>query len=147
MKHHFTWPILILLLALTGCAHHRTTDEHAKAFFEDGRSYILKSLKKQDASREQLDSAKAILDREEAEVTRHIAASFHAQKDVLFAVTTGKDSATLVPLENSAHQAQAEAVRSIGQMHEALQTAVGPDMWKATMLGMEKKMARYIRRK
>src|SRR4030065_2375782 len=67
MKHHFTWPILILLLALTGCAHHRTTDEHAKAFFEDGRSYILKSLKKQDASQEQLDSAKAILDRREPE--------------------------------------------------------------------------------
>lgn len=146
MKHLFTWPILILLLTLTGCAHHRTSDQHAKAFFEDGRSYILKSLKKQDASQEQLDRAKAILDREEAEVTRYIAASFQAHKEMLFAVTTGKDSATLVPLENSAHLAQAQTVRSIGQMHDALQTAVGPELWKATTLSMEKKMARYIRK-
>ncbi len=146
MKHHFTWSIFILLLALTGCAHHRTTDGYAKAFFDDGRSYIVKSLRKQDASQEQLDRAKAILDRDEATVTRHIATLFRAQQDVLFAVTTGKDTATLAPLENSAHQAQAEAVRSIGQMHEALQTAVGPELWKATTLNMEKKMARYIRK-
>ncbi len=146
MKHHFTWLVLVLLLALTGCAHHRTTDQHAKAFFDDGRSYILKSLKKQDASQEQLDRAKAILDRDEAEVTRYIAASFQAHKEMLFAITTGKDSATLVPLENSAHLAQAETVRSIGKMHDALQTAVGPQLWQAATLRMEKKMARYIRK-
>ena len=146
MKHHFTWSIFILLLALTGCAHHRTPDEHAKAFFEDGRSYILKSLRKQDANQEQLDRAKAVLDRDEATVTHHIAALFRAQQDVLFAVTTGKDSATLAPLENSAHLAQAEAVRSIGQMHEALEAAVGPELWKAATLNMEKKMARYIKK-
>ena len=145
MKHLFTWPILILLLALGGCAHHRTTDELAMGFFDDGRSYILKSLKKQDATQEQLDRAIAILDRDEAVVTRHVAVLFRAQQDVLFAVTTGKDSATLAALENSAHLAQAQAVQSIGQMHEALQTAVGADLWKATVQGMEKKMARHKR--
>ena len=146
MKHHFTWPILILLLALSGCAHHRSTDDHAKAFFDDGRSYILKYLKKQDVSQEQIERAKAILDRDEARVTRDIAAAFSTHKEMLFAVTTGKDSATLAPLENSAHLAQAQAVRSIGQMHEALQTAVGAEKWDAAMLGMEKKMARYLRK-
>lgn len=146
MKHHFAWSALILLLALTGCAQHRTPDEHAKAFFDDGRSYILNSLKKQDANPEQLGQARAILDRDAATVTQHIAALFRTQQDVLFAVTTGKDTATLEPLENSAHLAQVDAIHSIGQMHEALRAAVGPDLWKATTLRMEKKMARYLRK-
>lgn len=146
MKIQFTWPILILLLALTGCAHHRTADEHAKAFFGDGRHYILKSLKRQGASPEQLDQAKAVLDRDEATVTRNLAATMRAQQDVLFAVTTGKDSATLAPLDSNAHLKQTQAVQSIGQMHESLQATVGPALWQASMLDMEKKMSRYIRK-
>lgn len=146
MKYHSTWPIIIILLALTGCAQHRTPDQHAKAFFEDGRSYILDSLKKQGATSTQLDQARAILDHDEATVTHNIAALFRTQQDVLFAVTTGKDTATLEPLENSAHLAQLDAVQSIGKMHEALRAAVGPDLWQAATSSMEKKMARYLRK-
>lgn len=146
MKNPLIWPLLILFLVLSGCVHHRSPEQHAQAFFEDGRGYILKSLRRQDASPQQLKQAENILDRDKDEVTSHIAALLRAQRQVFFAVTTGKDTATLLALENSAHQAQTQAVTSIGQMHEALQAAVGPQTWGATTQALEKKMARHMKR-
>ena len=73
---------------------------------------------------------------------------FSAVANAVFTIdsATGKDSATLAPLDSNAHLKQTQAVQSIGQMHESLQATVGPALWQASMLDMEKKMSRYIRK-
>ena len=143
MRHYPTWLVLLVALMVSGCVYHRSPESNAEKFFDHGRHYILKSLKKEDASRTQLDQARAVLDRNEEKVTRDIAELLRRQHDMFYAVTTGKNTPTLISQENALHQAHEKTLRTIGAMHAELESAVGDELWQAAMRHMEKKMSRY----
>lgn len=134
------------MMLLAGCAMHRTPEQFAHSFFEDGKESIIKALKKQDASPAQLDQARAILDRNEPTVTADLAVFFRSQQDVILGVTSGKDTEQLLALEGKMHEANDTALRGIGKMHEELHAAVGDKIWTGATAQMEQKMAHYLKR-
>ena len=143
MRHYPMWFVLLIAVVVSGCAYHRSPGDHAEKFFDHGRHYILKSLKKEDASRAQIDLARAILDRSEEKVVRDITEMLRHQQSVFYAVTTGKDTPTLLSQESALHLAHEQALRTIGAMHAELAAAVGDGQWQAAMRRMENKMSRY----
>jgi hypothetical protein len=144
MRHHPVWIALLIALIVPGCAYHRSPESSAEQFFDHGRHYILKSLKKQDASRDQIDKARAVLDRNEEMVTQDITGLLRKRQDMFYAITTGRNTASLLSQENAMHQTHEKALRSIGTMHAELESAVGTEMWQAAMRYMEEKMSRHI---
>ncbi|MHB8454083.1 MAG: hypothetical protein ACYDDO_05160 [Acidiferrobacterales bacterium] len=146
MKRYSLWLLAAGMMLLAGCALHRTPDQYAHSFFEDGKESIMKALKNQDATPAQLDQARAILNQNEPTVTGNIAVLLSSQQNVLLGVTSGNDTTQLLALEEKMHQAHQVALRSIGKMHGELQAAVGEKIWSAATAQMGQKMARYLKK-
>ena len=143
--------IVLLLLVLGGlslaaCAPRAPDPDHfAAKFFEHGKESILHAMKDQKVSETQLASARGILDRYEPNAQREMATAMRAQQELLLALTSGRDSVTLLKLEADQNQAQNQALRTIGRMHEELASAVGPEKWQGTSAKLEKKHGRYFK--
>jgi len=143
--------ITLLLLALTGlslaaCAPRAPDpDRFAAKFFEHGKATILDTMKDQKASESQLKTARGIIDRYESNAQREIASAMRAQQELMLALTSGRDSATLLKLEADQNQVQDQVLRTIGHMHEELASAVGPEKWKGTSAQLEAKYSRYFK--
>ncbi len=143
--------IALLLLALTGlslaaCAPRAPDpDRFAEKFFEHGKESILDAMKDQKVGEPQLAAARGILDRHEPEARREMASAMRAQQELMLALSSGRDSATLLRLEADQHKVRDQALRTIGRMHEELASAVGPENWKGTSARLEEKYSRYFR--
>jgi len=143
--------IALLLLAIAGlslaaCAPHAPDpDRFATKFFDQGKDAILDSLKDEKASEAQLKAATGILDRYEKTAPHEIAAFMRAQQELMLALTSGRDSATLLKLEAAQNPLQQKALQTIGSMHEELASAVGADTWKATSAKLEEKYGRFFK--
>jgi hypothetical protein len=143
-------PFLLLAVLLTvtmsACGPRNfDPDRGAQRLFDKGREQILSSLEKQNATPSQQEQARAILDRHGQTVPKEIAAMFREHKELLRAVTAGKDSSTLLAQEDKFHASHVAAVRGIGSMHEELESAVGKPLWEAASADMQQRMARYFR--
>ena len=145
--------IALLLLALAGlslaaCAPRAPVPDHfSEKFFEHGKESILDAMKDQKVGESQLAAARGILDRHEPNARREMAAAMRAQQELMLALTSGRDSATLLRLEADQHKVQDQALRTIGRMHEELASAVGPEKWKGTSAQLEEKYSRYFKPK
>jgi len=145
--------IALLLLALTGlslaaCAPHAPDpDRFASKFVEHGKDAILDALKDQKVSEDQLKTARSIFEKHESAAQREVASAMRAQQELMLAVSSGRDSATLLKLDADQHRTQDQALRTIGQIHDELQTAVGTEKWKAASAALEAKHNRYFRSK
>ena len=143
--------IALLLLALAGlslaaCAPRAPDPDHfSEKFFEHGKESILDAMKDQKVGESQLASACGILDRYQPNAQSEVAAAVRAQQELMLALTSGRDSATLLKLEADQHRVQDQALRTIGRMHEELASAVGPEKWKGTSAQLEEKYSRYFR--
>lgn len=143
--------IALLLLALVGlslaaCAPRAPDpDRFAAKFFEHGKETILHAMKDQKVSESQLTTARGILDRYEPGAQREMAAAMRAQQELMLALTSGRDSATLLKLEADQNRVQDQVLRTIGRMHEELASAVGAEKWKGTSAQLEEKYSRYFR--
>jgi len=143
--------IALLLLALTGlslaaCAPHAPDpDRFAVKFIEHGKQSILDAMKGQKVSEQQLTTARGILDRYEPSAKREMASAMRAQQALMLALTSGRDSATLLKLEADQNRVQDQVLHTIGQMHEELASAVGPEKWKGTSAQLEEKYSRYFK--
>jgi len=143
--------ITLLLLALAGlslaaCAPRAPDPDHFSAkFFEHGKESILDAMKDQKVGESQLAAARGILDRYQPNAQSEMAAAVRAQQELMLALTSGRDSATLLKLEADQHRVQDQALRTIGRMHEELASAVGPEKWKGTSAQLEEKYSRYFR--
>ena len=143
--------IALLLLALAGlslaaCAPRAPDpDRFASKFFDQGKDAILDSLKDQKVSEPQLKAATSILERYQKTAPADIAAAMRAQQELMLALTSGRDSATLLKLEATQNPAQQKALRTIGSMHEELASAVGSDNWKAASARLEEKYGRFFK--
>ena len=143
--------IALLLLALAGlslaaCAPRAPDpDRFAAKFFEHGKDSILDALKDQKVSESQLAAARGILERHQPNAQREMAAAMRAQQELMLALSSGRDSATLLKLEADQHRVQDQALRTIGRMNEELASAVGPEKWKGTSAQLEEKYSRYFR--
>ena len=143
--------IALLLLALAGlslaaCAPRAPDpDRFAAKFFEHGKDSILDAMKDQKVGDSQLAAARGILDRYEPNAQREMAAAMRAQQALMLALSSGRDSATLLKLEADQNQVQDQVLRTIGNMHEELATAVGPEKWRGTSAQLEEKYSRYFR--
>lgn len=143
----------LLLLALTGlalaaCAPRAPDpDRFAAKFFEHGKESIIDAMKDQEVGKSQLAAARGILDRYQPEAQRDLAAAMRAQQELMLALSTGGDSATLLRLEAGQNKVQDQALRTIGRMHEELASAVGPEKWKGTSAELEEKYGRYFKPK
>lgn len=143
--------IALLLLALAGlslaaCAPRAPDpDRFAAKFFDQGKDAILDSLKDQKVSEPQLKAASSILERYQKTAPADIAAAMRAQQELMLALTSGRDSATLLKLDANQTPAQQKALRTIGAMHEELASAVGGDTWKATSARLEEKYGRFFK--
>jgi len=143
--------IVLLLLALAGlslaaCAPRAPDpDRFATKFFDHGKETILDVLKDQKASEVQIKAASGILERYEKTAPADIAAAMRAQQELMLALTSGSDSATLLKLEANQNPLQHKALRTIGSMHEELASAVGADTWKATSAKLEEKYGRFFK--
>ena len=146
MKH-----TALLLLALTGlslaaCAPRAPDpDRFSTNFFEHGKEAILDTLEDQKVDESRLTAARGIIDRNEANVKRETAAAMRAQQELMLALASGRDSATLLRLDTEQNRTQEQALRTIGRMHEELESALGTETWKATSAKLEKKYSRYFR--
>jgi hypothetical protein len=143
--------IALLLLALTGlslvaCAPRAPDpDRFATKFIEHGKKSILDAMKDQKVSELQLTTARGILDRYEPNAQREVASAMRAQQELMLALTSGRDSATLLKLEADQNRVQDQALRTIGHMHEELASAVGPEKWKGISTRLEEKYSRYFK--
>ncbi len=140
----------LLLLALAGlslaaCAPRAPDpDRFAAKFFEHGKDSILDAMKDQKVGESQLAAARGILDRHEPDARREMASAMRAQQALMLALSSGRDSATLLNLEADQHRVQDQALRTLGRMNEELASAVGPEKWKATSAQLEQKYSRYF---
>lgn len=138
------WIVTLSVLALGACATHRSPEDFAAKFFDRGEHYIVKSLKKQDLPDPTLEQARGVLDQNRATVTRDIAQFLRSQREVMRAVTTGRETDTLLPLEDKMHKSHEQALSSIGRMHAELRTTVGDQAWTGVSANLEKRMARHF---
>jgi Spy/CpxP family protein refolding chaperone len=143
--------IVLLILALAGlslaaCAPRAPDpDRFAAKFFEHGKDSILDAMKDQKVSESQLAAARGILRRNEPGVQREMASAMRAQQELMLALSSGRDSATLLKFEADQNQVQDQALRTIGRMHEELASAVGPEKWKGTSAQLEERYSRYFK--
>lgn len=142
---------VLLLLALAGlslaaCAPRAPDpDRFAVKFFEHGRDTLLDALKDQDVGAEKLKAATAILDRYEKDTERNIAEAMRTQQELMLALTSGRDSATLLKLEADQTRVREQALRGIGSMHEELAATVGAQAWSGASAQLEKKYSRFFK--
>lgn len=135
-------------LALAACAPHAPDpDRFAAKFFEHGKDSILDALKDQKVTDPQLKAASGVLDRTEKDAEREMAVAFRAEQNLMLALASGRDSATLLKLDAEQNRAREQALRTIGRMHENLEAAVGPDAWKGASARLEEKYSRYFKAK
>ncbi|HEX9625912.1 MAG TPA: hypothetical protein VGA00_03120 [Acidiferrobacterales bacterium] len=139
------WIVVLSALALGACATHRSPEGFAEKFFDKGERYIVKSLKKQDVPDAQLDQARAVLERNRPTVTRDLAGYLRSQREVMRAVTSGRETNALLELETKMHQSHEQALTSIGNMHSELRTTVGDQAWSGATANLEKRTSRYFR--
>lgn len=143
--------IALLLLALAGlslaaCAPRAPDPERiSTSFFEHGRKAILDTLKDQKVDEARITAARGILFRHQPDVQRETAAVMRAQQELMLALSSGRDSATLLRLDAEQSRTQQQALRTIGRMHEELESAVGAETWKVTSAKLEKKYSRYFK--
>jgi len=143
--------IALLLLAVAGlslaaCAPHAPDpDRFAVKFIEHGKKSILDAMKDQQVTELQLTSARGILARYEPNAKREMASAMRAQQELMLALSSGQDSATLLKLEADQNRVQDQVLRTIGRMHEELASAVGPEKWKGTSARLEDKYSRYFK--
>ena len=143
--------IVLLILALAGlslaaCAPRAPDpDRFAAKFFEHGKDSILDAMKDQKVGDSQLAAARGILRRNEPSVQREMASAMRAQQELMLALSSGRDSATLLKFEADQNQVQDQALRTIGRMHEELASAVGPEKWKGTSAQLEERYSRYFK--
>ena len=143
--------IALLLLALAGlslaaCAPRAPDpDRFAEKFFEHGKDSILDAMKDQKVSESQLAAARGIIDRHQPGAQREMAAAMRAQQELMLALSSGRDSATLLKLESDQNKVRDQVLRTIGRMHEELASAVGTEKWQGTSAELEKKYSRYFR--
>lgn len=135
-----------LTVVVSACAWHPDPDRHARRFFEEGQETIIKALKKQDATDQQLAAAEAVLAKYQPTVPGELATVMRRQRDLFRAVATGQDSATLARLETELHQAHEGTVRTIGRMHEEIGSAVGATTWKGAQAQLDKRWAKHFDR-
>lgn len=143
-----TYGILLAGVALAtgaGCAFNKKPEDHAQFFFNKGKENIVTALKKVDADDEQLNKARAILERSEKAVVNDIRDVLHNQRNLFKAVAMGKPQDALLTLESELHRAHERAARSIGKMHEDIGGAVGANTWKAATAFMEEKISQNLR--
>ena len=133
---------VVLLAAVSACTFRPDPDRHARKFFDEGKEMIIEALEKQDATKQQLAAAKAVLAKYDATLPADIAAVMRKQRDMFRGVATGRDSATLVQLEADLHQAHEKTARAIGRMHEEVGAAVGEATWKAAQARLDKRWAK-----
>lgn len=132
MKQHLIWTgLIVLALALGGCAPSRSPQDRAEWFFDKGESTIIKSLKKQDISDEALTQARQTIDRHRPVVVRDLTAFMDSQYDMFSGLVAGKETNDLLALERSLHDVHQRTLRSIGSMHEDLAKTVGAPAWQA----------------
>ena len=143
--------IALLLLALVGlslaaCAPRAPDpDRFAEKFFEHGKETIIDAIKDQKASEAQLTAVRGIFDRHEPNAKREIAAAMRTQQELMLALTSGRDSASLLKIDADQNKAQEQVLRTVGGLHEELAAAVGSDKWKAISAQLEKKYSRYFK--
>lgn len=135
---------VVLLVAVSACTWRPDPDEHARKFFDEGQEMIIKALKKQDATDQQLQAAEAVLAKYQPTLPGELATVMRRQRDLFRAVATGQDSATLARLETELHQAHERTVRTIGRMHEEIGTAVGATTWKGAQAQLDKRWAKHF---
>lgn len=133
---------LVAALALTaGCGwHHRTNEDRAAWFFEQGEEWILDALEEADATDTQVDAARAILAAHEVEVTGGVEAFFDAHREVLRTLAGGAGPEALLEKEAALSEDHREALRRIGQMHESLADTVGVRTWAAARAHMRERI-------
>lgn len=143
--------IALLLLALAGlslaaCAPRAPDpDRFAEKFFDHGKETIIDAIKEQNVSEAQLTAARSIFDRHESSAKREIAAAMRAQQELMLALTSGRDTASLHKLDTDQNKAQEQVLRTVGSLHEELASAVGSDRWKAISTQLEKKYRQYFK--
>jgi hypothetical protein len=135
---------VVLLVAVSACSWRPDPDRYARKFFDEGQEMIIKALKKQDASDQQLAAAEAVLAKYEPTLPGEIAVVMRKQRDLFRGVATGRDSATLVRLEADLHQAHEQTARVIGRMHEEIGTAVGDTAWKGAQAQLDKRWEKHF---
>ncbi len=141
----------LLLLALAGlslaaCVPRAPDPERFSTnFFEHGKDAILDTLEDQKVDESRLTAARGILYRHQPNVLRETAAVMRAQQEVMLALASGRDSATLLRLYAEQNRTQEQGLRTIGRMHEELESAVGAETWKGTTARLEKKYSRYFK--
>ncbi len=145
MKPYTFCLLSLFFLAATACSFHKKPDEQAQSFFDKGKHEILKSLKEAEATPAQLAQAEAVLGRNEKTVVENIGKLFQQQRLMIIGVTSGKNTNALLALDQDLHKVHEDAVRSVGKMHEELETAVGPKVWTLATMRMEEKAARYLK--
>ena len=124
--------LVFLAVVLAACAPRAPDpDRFAAKFFDHGKDAILDSLRDQKASDAQLNDAQNILARYERTAPGDIAAAIRAHQKLMMALSSGSDTATLLKLESERNPAQLKALRTIGNMHEEIATAVGARTWAA----------------
>jgi hypothetical protein len=139
--------VSILALITAACMPHAPDpDKFAQHFFQDGKESILSALQDQHVAPNQLDQARSILARYEQTVPNEIAAVLRAHEDLVLAITSGRDSGTLLGIEQDLHRKQEVALRSLGSMHEELQHEVGAGVWQSASAQMSKKAERFFRK-
>lgn len=142
--------VLVLLalagLSLAACAPRAPDpDRFATKFFEHGKDTLLDVLKDQNVGEEKLKAATDILNRYEKDTEHNIAAAMRAQQELMLALTSGRNSATLLKLEADQARVREQALRGIGRMHEELESTVGDQAWKGASTQLEKKYSRFFK--
>jgi len=146
MKRYHALLVLLLFLTLSACFRPPEPDSFGRWFFGEGKEMIMDNLERQEASKAQTDQAQAILDRYEKTAPGEIAEAYRRHQALFLAITSGKNTATLLRLEQDFRGAHEKSLRSLGRMHEELEAAVGDKTWQAVSARMEQKMSRYVKR-
>lgn len=146
MKRTALLLLALAALSLAACAPRAPDpDRFSTRFFEHGKEAILDALEDQKVGESQLTAARGILNRHQPNVVRETAAVVRAQQELMLALASGRDSATLLRLDAEQNRTGEQALRTIGRMHEELESAVGAEKWKDTSARLEKKYSRYFK--
>ena len=137
--------LFMVALLAAGCARPKGPEEHAQWFFEKGEAMIIKSLKKQDATEDQLKQAQSVIDRHESQVTRDLAALFGKHRAMFSDLIGGEGESTLVADGRAFHSEHVKALKSIGAMHDDLSRTIGTELWAAASKYRRQEMEKKFR--
>lgn len=131
----------LYLAFLSGCALDRRPEDHAEHFFKKGQENILSALKRAGATAEQTQAAERILARDKSAVVADVGRLLQGHRSVFAEVATGADTDELLKLETQFHATHRNTLRSVGDMHAALRSAVGDDIWQKAREQMRARLA------